>query len=254
MSWIVGFSEIPCFILTFFCFIAWLGSLAFGATFFFSPFSSVLCDMIPPSLVSFSGLLLCIFGLLLSSFATDISVLYLTYGLCFGIGASFTYFPTVIVLKKYFKRYLNLANGISASGSGLGTLVLGPLIEHSLECFGLHWMFRLCALAAALLIIVQMMFIYVERKFKSDIEVFNQDNFVKQLQKNICGKDLWSNRQYQIMIMSMAIFLFGYFVPYVHLVCKDLFQLSFIKHLQFNLFAYDFISSFLKEPIHFRKP
>ena len=203
--------------------------MAFGATFFFSPFSSVLCDMVPPSLVSISGLLLCIFGLLLSSFATNISILYLTYGLCFGIGASFTYFPTVIVLKKYFKRYLNLANGISASGSGLGTLVLGPLIEHSLGHFGLRWMFRLCALIAAVLIIVQMVFIYIERKFKSDIEVHNQQQFLKQLQKNVCGKDLWSNRQYQIMIISMAVFLFGYFVPYVHLVCKVFFSIIVLK-------------------------
>ena len=189
-------------------------------------------------MVSFSGLLLCIFGLTLSSFASSISVLYLTYGICFGIGASFTYFPTIIVLRKYFKRYLTLANGISASGSGLGTLALGPLIEHSVRNFGLRWMFRLCAATAAVLLLIHMLFIYIERKCQEDVEQVNRQPFLKHLRSTLFGKDIWCNIQYQIMVTSMAVFLFGYFVPYVHLVCKYMLHRcsNVLGHLQFCAF------------------
>ena len=202
-------------------FTAWLGSLAFGATFLASPLSNVLCETYQPSLVSFVGSVMCIFGLLLSSFATKMSVLYLTYGLCFGIGASFTYFPTVIVLKKYFKRYLNLANGISASGSGLGTLALGPLIEHCLDNFGLRWTFRLFALITTLMLLTHLVFIYIERRFHSRIEVLGHQTLLEKLRNTLVGRELWSDKQYQLMVASMGIFLFGYFVPYVHLVCSN---------------------------------
>lgn len=169
--------------------------------------------------MSFLGSLLCIFGLLLSSFATNLAALYVTYGLCFGVGASFAYFPTVIVLKKYFKRYLNLANGVSASGSGLGTLALGPLVEHSLEIVGLRWTYRFLALIIALMLVIQLVFIHIEKKFRPPMcGEQRKHTFLERLRRTMLGKDLWSDKDYQLMVASMAIFLFGYFVPYVHLV------------------------------------
>ena len=206
----------------------------------FSPLSNFLCDVVPPSQVSLSGLLLCILGLLLSSFATNIPVLFITYGVCFGIGASFTYFPTVLALKIYFKRYLNLANGISASGSGLGTLLFGPLIEYSVDKVGLRWMFRLCAAIAAVLILMHIIFIYIEKKFQSTVEAFEkQPPFLKQLQGALCREKVCFDQHYQIMVASMAIFLFGYFVPYVHLVC--IFLSSQKRFLILSGLSYDFL-------------
>lgn len=205
--------------------IAWLGSLAFAATFLFSPLSSVLCEMIRPSQVSLIGSALCLLGLVLSSFASNLSALYLTYGLCFGIGASCSYFPTVIVLKEYFKRYLNLANGISACGSGLGTMAIAPMVEHCLDKAGLRWTFRFLALLVVSMFIIQFAFIYIEKELPPILMKRTKKQFLEKLRKTIFGKELWSKKQYQMLVTSMAIFLFGYFVPYVHLVSYLLFSI-----------------------------
>ena len=187
-----------------------------------SPFSNVLCETLPISYVSLIGTLLCIFGLLLSSFATNIATLYITYSLCFGIGASLAYFPTIIALKKYFRRHLTLANGLSASGSGLGTLSLGPFIEYCLESVGLRWTYRMLTLLVVTMLFTQFLFMCIERRLQNGLRG-QSDTVVKlTFKENIRGlilqKDLWKDQRYRIMVMSIAVFLFGYFVPYVHLV------------------------------------
>eukprot|EP00794_Sanderia_malayensis_P000484 gene484-1129_t len=204
---------------------AWLGSLAFGVTFFSSPFSNALCESFRPSHVSLIGVLFCAFGLLLSSFASNIVSLYLTYGLCFGIGSSMAYFPTVIALKKYFKRHLTLANGLSASGSGLGTLALGPLIEHCLDTVGLRLTYIVLSAVAASMLLTHIGFACAEGKIGAEDETAKLSHnlpgmgrFVKNLKALVLQKDLWKDGKYVFMVVSIAVFLFGYFVPYVHLV------------------------------------
>lgn len=172
--------------------------------------------------MSLIGTLLCIFGLLLSSFATNITTLYITYSLCFGTGASLAYFPTVIALKKYFRRHLTLANGLSASGSGLGTLSLGPFIEYCLENIGLRWTYRMLTLLVVTMLVTQFVFMYIERRlqkgFRGQSDAGVKLTFTENIRELILQKDLWKDQRYRIMVISIAVFLFGYFVPYVHLV------------------------------------
>ena len=63
----------------------------------------------PPSIFShkssqvvFVGGLFCGFGALLSAFATSLPWLYLTYGICIGIGNALIYIPSLTVLSHYF--------------------------------------------------------------------------------------------------------------------------------------------------------
>lgn len=46
-------------------------------------------------------------GMILSSmFFYNIKLLYLTYGIMFGLGAALAYTPTIAIMGHYFKRYL----------------------------------------------------------------------------------------------------------------------------------------------------
>ena len=76
-----------------------VGSLAIGCTFFFSFLAGVLTDRVGLRTTALTGSLLATLGLGLSAtFYDNINVLYLTYGIMFGTGASLIYNPSLSVL------------------------------------------------------------------------------------------------------------------------------------------------------------
>ena len=78
-----------------------VGSLAIGSTFFFSFLAGVLTDRVGLRTTALTGSLLATLGLGLSAiFHANIKVLYLTYGIMFGTGASLVFNPSLSVLGK----------------------------------------------------------------------------------------------------------------------------------------------------------
>ena len=76
-----------------------VGSLAIGSTFFFSFLAGVLTDRLGLRTTALTGSLLATLGLGLSAtFYDNINVLYLTYGIMFGTGASLVFNPSLSVL------------------------------------------------------------------------------------------------------------------------------------------------------------
>lgn len=99
-------------------FTALVGSLALGVTFFLSPVSGILTDKIGLRRTTFLGGVLMTAGMILSSmFYHNVQLLYLTYGVMFGLGAALAYTPTIAIMGHYFKRYLGIASGIATCGS-----------------------------------------------------------------------------------------------------------------------------------------
>lgn len=82
----------------------------------FGPITSGLSERYGCKVVAFLGGLLCFLGLLLTSFVSDLSKLYMTYGVLWGIGSSFCYFPTLTAPGEYFCQRLSLVNGIVTAG------------------------------------------------------------------------------------------------------------------------------------------
>ncbi|KAL1914342.1 uncharacterized protein VTP21DRAFT_8981 [Calcarisporiella thermophila] len=88
----------------------------------------------------------CFLGLILASFHTQIWQLYLTQGVMFGVGSAFMFFPAVILPTQWFEKYRGLAAGIAISGSGIGGLVLAPLIRYIIAMLGYRWALRVNAI------------------------------------------------------------------------------------------------------------
>lgn len=95
---------------------AWVGSVSVGVMYLFGPITSGLSERFGCKIVAFLGGFLCILGLLLTSYATDLPKLYVTYGILWGIGSSFCYFPTLTAPGEYFCHRLSLVNGIVTAG------------------------------------------------------------------------------------------------------------------------------------------
>ena len=118
-----------------FCLPAWVGSVGIACTFALSALTSVLVNRFGCRLTALFGGLLCITGLLLTSLATNIAIMYATYSILFGFGCSCLFVSCYVVTSLYFNNKRSLATGIIASGSGLGVLSVAPLLQALLNSF-----------------------------------------------------------------------------------------------------------------------
>jgi len=81
-------------------FLAWIGSIAFGMNFLFGPLVSGLALRYGCRVVGCAGGIISALGLLLTSFANSIYVIYVTYSLLWGLGSSLCYGTTMMILGK----------------------------------------------------------------------------------------------------------------------------------------------------------
>ncbi|XP_026275470.1 monocarboxylate transporter 10 isoform X2 [Frankliniella occidentalis] len=109
--------------------VALVGSLQTGFYLMAGPFVSALANRYGFRLVTILGAVLGGAGFALSSMATSVQFLFLSYGLLGGIGFGMIYVPSVITTGFYFERWRALATGIAVCGSGIGTTLMGPICE-----------------------------------------------------------------------------------------------------------------------------
>ena len=199
-------------------FLAWVGSLGIGVMFLCGPVTTKLCEKYSCRTVGCIGAFLCVFGLVMSSFAQSLAVMYVTYGVTWGLGASLCYFPTLIVLVQYFDKRLALVNGFVSAGSGLGTLVISPFIQFILLKVGLFHSLRILALVNALTFLCALTFKPVAERYAalqrelhrpSDYEVDNKKGKLK---------SIWKEKAFIAWIVAISTFMLGYFVPFLYLV------------------------------------
>ena len=109
--------------------------------FILGPITTSLCQKFGCRTVSIIGGFLCSLGMFASAYASSLEVMYVTFGFTWGLGTSFCYFPTLIILVPYFDKKLALVNGIVSSGSGIGTLILSPFLSFFADAYGIKNMF-----------------------------------------------------------------------------------------------------------------
>lgn len=84
------------------------------------------------------GTVLIIFGLFMTSLATQYYQLFLAQGVCIGLGMGILYMPGLSVPSSYFKAKKSLAVAIIASGAGSGGLVYPAMVQQLLPRVGEH--------------------------------------------------------------------------------------------------------------------
>jgi len=204
---------------------ALVGSLTIGTTFFLSFLVGMLADKIGLRATSVLGGVLATLGMSLSTFGYQhIEVLYVTYGLLFGCGASLVYTPSLTVLGLYFKKRLGVVNGVVTAGSSIFTIVLSYTNQHILANYGLQPCLQLLAGLTSLLILCGLTFVPVAQDNHEDnIEEKEESKPQKMIEKLVYLEN-WKNKKYIIWTVAIPLAQFGYFVPYCHLpqFAKDL--------------------------------
>uniref|UniRef100_A0A1B6CZ26 Major facilitator superfamily (MFS) profile domain-containing protein n=1 Tax=Clastoptera arizonana TaxID=38151 RepID=A0A1B6CZ26_9HEMI len=189
---------------------ALVGSLTIGTTFFLSPVAGILTDKIGIRLTTFIGGLLAATGMLVSSFVTNkVEYLFFTYGILFGLGASLAYTPSLVILGHYFHRYMGLVNGFVTAGSSVFTMMMPYLIDFLLKQYGLNICLRCLALFMCIIMVCAMLF----KPIMPATAAAQKKGF-----KSLINTKIWKKKKYVIWALVIPISLFGYFVPYVHMV------------------------------------
>jgi MFS family permease len=121
-------------------FVGTLGAgLTWGGSIAVNPMMARVKDV---RYLTVAGVLFMSLGFGLASLSTRIWHLLLTQGLLYGIGSSLLYFPILSVTPEYFNSHRGLAMGFVLSGSGVGGLVLSPLIRLLLSSWSARWTLR----------------------------------------------------------------------------------------------------------------
>lgn len=191
-----------------------MGALSLGTTFLLSPVSGVLTGILGLRCTAVLGGAIAVLGLFISSFlVNNVDALCFTYGVMYGLGASLAYTPSLAILGHYFKRHLGLVNGIVTVGSSVFTVIMAPLMEYTLNQYGLEGLFRMLAAITVGMALCGLLFKPIPVVV---IEKPTRQSGFRVLMKSIINVQIWKNKKYRLWALSMPVALFGYFVPYVH--------------------------------------
>lgn len=148
--------------------------------------------------------------------------MYLTYSLGFGVGSGFLYTVSMFVTTRYFKKKRATAVGVICAGGGSGYLALGPLIQLSLNAFGLATSFRI--MAGAFVLPGVFSFLYSSNiKTKMTTEE-NKEDLEKRplkkvhIKKKIVDWSIWKNSTYTVNIASLTLAGLAHYIPQLYLV------------------------------------
>ena len=103
---------------------------------FFSPFQGWLVDRFGPKLLIGVGGVLSGLSWVLASWASSLTMLYLTYGLIGGLGTGIVYVGVVGQMVGWFPDRRGFATGVVAAGYGMGAIITTFPISESLATFG----------------------------------------------------------------------------------------------------------------------
>ena len=113
--------------------------------------AGMLADRLGPRLVACAGMLCIAAGLVATSFANSMLMVYLAYGVGIGIGIALVYSPAIGCVQPWFSTRRGLAAGIASAGIGAGTVVVPLLAATAIGAF--DWREALRAIAVGVVLV-----------------------------------------------------------------------------------------------------
>ena len=131
--------------------VSWIFGLSGLVYFVLGTLGGILADRWGPRRVCSAGIVLIALGLLATSWAPNLWVVYLSYGLLVGLGIAFVYTPSIASVQPWFTVRRGLAGGIASSGVGAGTLLVPVLVAMGIAHMPWREAMRLLALVVLVL-------------------------------------------------------------------------------------------------------
>lgn len=116
-----------------------IGGLAFGAGLMFAPLIGFFVLKTNARVVIGIGIVFQCAALLMAAFSVKLWQLFLTQGLLISFGLAFICIPATNILTPWFRNKRTLAQGIGASGSGLGGILFNLAMQRIIEVKSVKW-------------------------------------------------------------------------------------------------------------------
>ena len=204
---------------------AWIGTLYFGFGCILSPFGSYTSQNFGYRFTAMLGSSAGIIGFFLASFSSQLWIMYITYGCLSGLGHMLILNSCYLVILPYFVKWRSLAVGIVASGPAIGMFVITQLSQVMSTEFGWKWTVRGFAVLYFICGVCATVFMSFENPRE---ERLNN----KSIPEERSVSSLFRNRSFVILLTSLTVVNFAYYVPTVHIVSNRLIYYTFwIKHL-----------------------
>ncbi|XP_061195728.1 uncharacterized protein LOC133203949 isoform X2 [Saccostrea echinata] len=195
--------------------VAWIGSVAYGLSMTFGPVASILVNRFGHRVVMIAGGLLCAVAVFLSSFVTHLNQMFGSFSVLYGIGTCMSVSPTMTIAPKFFDKHMTLAVGLMTAGSSIGTLIMAPVSQTLIDAIGWRNTFRCfsgtCLFSAICCCLIRPL---PSSEQETPLESIKQSPARKLMQE----LKLWKNRVFVVWTCAVTCVMFGYYIPYVHLV------------------------------------
>lgn len=89
-----------------------------------------------------TGTVLLSLGVMMTSIATEYYSVFLSLGVCSGVGMGCMFFPGVTSINTYFNKKRGVASGIAALGSGVGAIVYPIVLRELISQVSFAWAIR----------------------------------------------------------------------------------------------------------------
>lgn len=113
--------------------VAWIGSLLTGFHLASGPIGSVLINKYGCRITCIIGSVIGMASFAISALCNSLILLMIIYGIFGGIGLGLIYLTATVSVGQYFDKRRALAMGITACGSGIGSIVMAPLTAFLLD-------------------------------------------------------------------------------------------------------------------------
>ena len=208
-------------------FSAWIGSLPLAVSFFFGPFASSLINHFGCRAMSITGCLTCAISFTIASFANDLILLYVTFGVL-GAGASCAFISSLEIVSKCFDKRKSIALGIVATGHGLGTMSLSQVLQSLVNV--LSWRNSLRIMAGALVLNGLLGLLYdskIEPASNGEILSSEEDGQRRKSKRRFTFNcSVWKVPRFLVLTACGFFAMFGRSIVYVHLVSSSQYVFS----------------------------
>ncbi|XP_033759685.1 monocarboxylate transporter 13-like [Pecten maximus] len=209
---------------------SWIASVITAATFATCPISGVLVNQFGMRKVAFVGGIVASFGLMASSFATNLPGLTLCYGVITGVGCGLTFIPGSVAVARYFTKRRNIAMGVAGAGSGIGSFAFPPIINYLTEIYSWRGMFMILSGISLNMCVFALLYRPVTSPNDRNEEETEQIQTITEKKESQRKKNVWSFLKlvdFYVLALNNILYQLGSTIIYGHLGTYVIHQLHF---------------------------
>ncbi|EAU30844.1 predicted protein [Aspergillus terreus NIH2624] len=147
-----------------------------------------------------SGTFLVVFGIMMTSLATQYYQVLLAQGFCVGMGGGIAYIPALVVISSYFTTRRPIAIGCASIGSSVGSVIFPIMFRQLQPKVGFPWAVRCIGFINLFLGIVTIV-ILCRRPGKRTVA------------RSLIERKALTEAPFMLLSVSLLLVMLGYYVP-----------------------------------------